>query len=473
MIQETSDRSETVSSAHDTGMYGNTDHWLGPEETTEQSTHMAWMPVESVSPAMLQPVAGCVVAERTVGTERFVNITKEHGNRTALTSDEVTQCEGEISVTSGYGIDAFFDTLVMEPESDCQLQVFFCKKKISKCEVEVFGYTMEDDSSSSQDFFQFQDHHMHVDVSAQHCSNFHLQLHYRAVPLSSFHSLPVVNTSSTSGYITTPGYEDGKNYLADMNTTVQLSIAEDQVILLSFPHFHLENHTVCRYDSLKLYTVNSSGNFLYKTLCGQQDLPLMVFNDNVVISFVSDSIIHRSGFKMLFTILPKSNAPRIVHDDLLDCSVAHYEQFAPHVNCNLAVECAGKEDERQCPYSSQECQPGEIDAGETCYTYTRLQKELSWYDAYSQCLNMNQTLVNPGSPLAWSNFMRVMSYGRKTSVVYTGLRTSQTPANGVPALYRDMWQWSDQVMGLYVHLDITTGSVPVCSRYVLLPGGYV
>ncbi|KAL8617016.1 hypothetical protein ACOMHN_014187 [Nucella lapillus] len=185
-----------------------------------------------------------------------------------------------------------------------------------------------------------------------------------------------------------------------------------------------------------------------------------------MLQFVSDNVVQNSGFKMMYTIFNKTEEPKMIAEDLFDCSVPHFQDFAHHLNCNLAVNCIGKEDEMNCDYTSEECGPGHIDAGDKCYTYSRLQRGLSWYEAYSYCLASNQTLVSPSNRQEWENFVDMTLYGRKVSTVYTGLRTAQATAAAVPALYQTMWQWSDKTLGLYIHLDVQRNSVPACTKYV-------
>ncbi|XP_070196645.1 G-protein coupled receptor GRL101-like [Littorina saxatilis] len=264
--------------------------------------------------------------------------------------------------------------------------------------------------------------------------------------------------------------------------TLKIEVGSDEVILVSFPHFDIENHTECRYDSLQLSLINSSGTSeLYDSLqlslinssgtselwrrCGVLDLPAQVFHNSVYLKFVSDDSVQRSGFKVVYTILPKAEEPTAVGDDVFDCSVDHFYKFAHHFNCNLAVNCDGEEDEKNCSYSSEDCGAGSIDAGEKCFTYSRVEKGLSWYDAYSRCLRQNETLANPRDPEEWGIFKEAMSYGKKTATVYTGLRTSQNTVAEVPSLYRDLWQWSDTTIALYVNVSLRSIAIPMCTYF--------
>ena len=403
-------------------------------------------------------MAYCTVAEYTLNnTEKFISVTKARDNGTEVQLQD-TVCTGMMRVPQGQFINAFFDSQEREPIPDCTVRVAFCRS--TDCKVYISPTAINDDMDTA--FYQFEEDTVYIYVIAGWCETFSFLLHYRAVRFSRQH-LPVVVTSSTSGYVTSPGYDDMKPYPAFLNATFRLNITQGEVVLVSFPHFSVEMHPVCRYDSLTLSV--DSGKDLRWVKCGVSDLALQVFNASVHLWFQSDNVVQSSGFKMMYTVLNSSQEPLILNNGLLNCSVAHFAEFAHHVNCNLAVECAGKEDEADCSYTTNACGPGLVDAGDKCYYYARVTENLTWYEAYSECLSLNKTLVSPRSPREWERFLRLMGHGSKTSTVYTGLRTSQASVAKVPALYRNMWQWSDQTMALYTHLeDVSHLPIPMCTK---------
>nr|KAG5698641.1 hypothetical protein BaRGS_003155 [Batillaria attramentaria] len=56
--------------------------------------------------------------------------------------------------------------------------------------------------------------------------------------------------------------------------------------------------------------------------------------------------------------------------------------------CNLEVECLEAEDEVDCPYSSDACGSGQIEAGDKCYTYEYVRNWTS-----PTCVDMSHTSV--------------------------------------------------------------------------------
>ena len=54
--------------------------------------------------------------------------------------------------------------------------------------------------------------------------------------------------------------------------------------------------------------------------CGQQDILSRVYRSSITFSFHSDDLLQFTGFKMMYAILPKSQGPQELSDNLYRCS---------------------------------------------------------------------------------------------------------------------------------------------------------
>ncbi|KAK7489227.1 hypothetical protein BaRGS_00019479, partial [Batillaria attramentaria] len=260
-----------------------------------------------------------------------------------------------------------------------------------------------------------------------------------------------VRTSATRGTVTQFGF-DGTTYHSDnMDAEIVLDPPSGHVLMFSFPHFDLDWNTRCaQHDFLEAKTYDKGEQTLFRVTAGDY-VPPQVYQFKIKLIFVADDDRTRTGFKMLYTIHPVSEKPTEVGRGVFNCSVPHFHTFKEHLTCNVATECAGGEDETDCPYSSTECGPGYIDGILKCYKYVDVKKELSWYDAYNECKNRGMDLVSPRTPTEWQNFRDILnSAAIQSYTTYVGLRTSLT---SMAPYYRDVWQWSDNTMAYYVNLE--------------------
>nr|KAG5698640.1 hypothetical protein BaRGS_003154 [Batillaria attramentaria] len=91
--------------------------------------------------------------------------------------------------------------------------------------------------------------------------------------------------------------------------------------------------------------------------------------------------------------------------------------------CNLEVECLEAEDEVDCPYSSDACGPGQIEAGDKCYTYEYVRNWTS-----PTCVDMSHTSVETYDGEMLRNFPGLktlnISYGALRAIADTGFKTT-------------------------------------------------
>ncbi|KAK7505576.1 hypothetical protein BaRGS_00003321 [Batillaria attramentaria] len=283
-----------------------------------------------------------------------------------------------------------------------------------------------------------------------------------------------VKMSPNTGYVTNLGFDGHSQHAEGSVASVFLDMTEEEGIMISFPHFHLKNYNPCVPHALILYEqhgVNGYRSFVSGwSKCGTQDLAPMMFKNSIKLRFftdIADTLPHcgnlpqgLTGFKMFYSIHPTSTMPQQLDTGMFNCSVPHYTSFSLHFDCNLETECRAGEDERNCDYTSDACGPGFIDAGNICYRYVTVRNEITWLDAEEQCRSFGERLVSPRTPSEWQTFRKILEFGKKTFSVYVGLSTS--PSN-MAAMYRDVWQWTDQTMAFYINIVGQKLTKPTCA----------
>ncbi|PVD27178.1 hypothetical protein C0Q70_12332 [Pomacea canaliculata] len=134
-------------------------------------------------------------------------------------------------------------------------------------------------------------------------------------------TLPLVQTSPTSGYITTWGFDNNRGYPCFTNASRTLHIPSNHVAM----------------------------------------------------------ICDGKGFKMIYSLHPVHEAPAKLDSGLWDCSVTPYNKFKQHLECNLEQECQGGEDEgSHCPFSSPSCN-GSVAVANKCYVFFNSEEDITFY----------------------------------------------------------------------------------------------
>ncbi|PVD27183.1 hypothetical protein C0Q70_12337 [Pomacea canaliculata] len=202
------------------------------------------------------------------------------------------------------------------------------------------------------------------------------QIHFEAVEKNILYTLPIVFTSPTSGYVTSYGFEDGKQYPCGTNATRLITAPDNYVTMISFTKVHLDVRDFISpgSDVLSVYKINDTGSLvLLKEIYALQKSSPMV-QTNIFLRLLKKSRMYGDGFKLLFTFHPSSLAPRRLDNGLWDCSVPHYNTFKQHLECNLEQEChEGQDEGSHCPYSSPACN-GSVAVGRKCYVYIEKNK---------------------------------------------------------------------------------------------------
>ena len=310
-------------------------------------------------------------------------------------------------------------------------------------------------NSTSSVFFRFWGHNLHL-ASA-------ITLHFLFQHDELVEDLPVVRLTDTVRYVTSPGFNGLDRFYPSLYRGVfHVDISENECVFISFTHFVLEKNEECSYDYVD-FTVTAPSQTWRK--CGQQDIPSQVYRSSISLFFHTDSSTERTGFKMMYAVLPRSQEPQQLWENMYNCSVPHFHSFKPLLSCNMVTECEGNQDEEDCSYHSDECGDEAADAGAKCYRFAQRGGNPSWSDAYYQCVKNKQNLVTLATPEELRRFRQIMASVRNPRTIYIGAQLVDRRGT-VPTetLYKHLWQWVDGRTAFF--LDVS-GSVllPQCAYY--------
>ena len=281
-----------------------------------------------------------------------------------------------------------------------------------------------------------------------------------------------VFTSPVSGFITSPGFDVTRPYGPFLDASYNLSIPEEHVLIVSFPHFDLAipPHFFPVDDVVKLSVVNPDGVVEEEYSHNETGyIPPYVFRSaTLVIQFITGNsaswLRHNSGMNVSFSFHPLSAAPRRLDSGLFDCAVPHYHSFKQHVHCNLESECEGGEDEGgHCPFSSPACR-GLVDAGEKCFLSVDSDDELPWEAARGDCRRRGGDLAMMKTPEEWEAFWKLYDYGRNRKCAYIGLTLNHT---SLTRSYTKTWRWLDSTAAFDV--SVTKGRISETDDKLFIP----
>ena len=309
--------------------------------------------------------------------------------------------------------------------------------------------------SSSSLFFRFRGHDVHL-VSA-------VTLHFHFENGELVEELPVVRLTDTVRYVTSPGFNGLDQFYPSLYRGVfHVDISEDECVFISFTHFVLEGNNECPYDYVN-FTATAPSQTWRK--CGQQDIPSQVYRSSISLFFYTDRSLEKTGFKMMYAILPRSQEPQQLSENLYNCSVPHFHSFKPLLSCNMVTECQGNQDEEDCSYHSDECGNGAVDAGTKCYRFAQRGGNSSWSDANYKCVQDKQNLITLATPEELRRFRQIMASVRNPRTIYIGAqlvdRRGTVPTE---ALYKHLWQWVDGRTAFFIDI-YSVNSPPQCAYY--------
>jgi len=139
---------------------------------------------------------------------------------------------------------------------------------------------------------------------------------------------------SGTGTFTSKDYDGTSLYEGDLNCEWVLSVDAGNAVEVSFGAFDVEQHSSCKYDSLKLYDGKDDSAPLLANLCGK-NLPKNVKStgEDVFVKFTTDNVVHHKGFKASF----KKYVPPVT------CKPSEFT--CKNGNCiDAALKCDDKDD---------------------------------------------------------------------------------------------------------------------------------
>lgn len=105
-------------------------------------------------------------------------------------------------------------------------------------------------------------------------------------------------------------------------------------------------------------------------------IPPRVINTTALrFRFVSNTGNQYEGFRAFFSFHEAASIPEKTEGGMWNCSVPHWPDFKQHFPCNVEVNCAGSEDEEDCPYITEACGKG--------LSYTEHNNFMTFFQGYS------------------------------------------------------------------------------------------
>ncbi|KAK3084412.1 hypothetical protein FSP39_013139 [Pinctada imbricata] len=171
--------------------------------------------------------------------------------------------------------------------------------------------------------------------------------------------------TSPYGFVTSPGFDDGKMYPSNIECSWVIGANSGMVVEMNFEHLDLEPSTDCKWDSVTIYDGLSSNETVLGTFCGSStpDTLTSSTNGGVFIYFKTDRVIEKTGFKLAFTekyiTLP---TPDPVTCSLGQSTCAAGQCIQSEWMCDGEIDCPGGDDEvncGQCPNDQFRCMNGQ------------------------------------------------------------------------------------------------------------------
>jgi hypothetical protein len=174
--------------------------------------------------------------------------------------------------------------------------------------------------------------------------------------------LSVAQTSSFSGYVTSPGY-DGVTASPSFIAIHGSLTGPDEIdaMMINFERLYVKvpNAKRCRDAHLTLSTLDKESNAFVERWkeCTQENLQAEVYHTTAVkLFFKTYSNFMAVGFLMRYSFHNNISTPRKQASGMFDCDVSFYSDFQQHLHCNLEQECEdGRDELGTCPCSSTLC----------------------------------------------------------------------------------------------------------------------
>ena len=293
-----------------------------------------------------------------------------------------TTCEWGLHVPRGFDVDITLDRLE-SPADQVFLLYARAEEPVADYAMSTMFYPLQssDLQNSALSVRSWSDLHFRLLVERS-ASGQTMAFRYDLVPYVPSHfdfrysPLPAGKVSDTSSYVTSPNCPYFHYNLKHcFNAYFELYVPKMYSVLISFRRFHLNPGQ----SHLTLETVSETHDYsdVYKEVwmrTGFQVMPAQMFRSSIRLIFWRrrwGELLPESGFKMEYALLPTSQAPVQVGENLFNCSVPSFRLFQPVFRCDLLEECVGGEDEEGCDFHSHDCGLGAVDEGTKCYRYVR------------------------------------------------------------------------------------------------------
>nr|KAG5691410.1 hypothetical protein BaRGS_016326 [Batillaria attramentaria] len=194
-----------------------------------------------------------------------------------------------------------------------------------------------------------------------------------------------------------------------MESWARVDVPPDHGVLLSYPHLNLTGgRDKCDTRKVKLTVyrvIDSTGRWETLFDCKSWTRPMpWSFRDTsaLLVHFVSQTSDQMTGFRLYFTFHNYSAFPERLENRLWNCSVPYWPDFRRHEPCDLEIDCDQAQDEVDCPYTTDVCGVGFIDAGGSCFQYVIPQvQDTTWNDLDYQCRQNGGRLASLNTPEKW------------------------------------------------------------------------
>ncbi|XP_052266137.1 ovochymase-1-like [Dreissena polymorpha] len=157
----------------------------------------------------------------------------------------------------------------------------------------------------------------------------------------------VITSSAT--FLSSPGYDGHSYYDNNIQCSWLIQAPAGMIVRLKFQDFFTEKIADCSYDYLAVYNGGDSSAPRLAQFCGLQ-FPDDIFSsgDRVLLKFVSDPDLTRTGFNLTFDFVPASNKCTMFRCGDGSCIL---EQMV----CNRLAECPDRTDELLCDTNNSTC----------------------------------------------------------------------------------------------------------------------
>ncbi|KAL8582682.1 hypothetical protein ACOMHN_050425 [Nucella lapillus] len=261
-------------------------------------------------------------------------------------------------------------------------------------------------------------------------------------------ALELIYLTSSRGYVQTHGWEKTTGSPPHINSCVTLTPPAGLGMFYSFVGLHTGiNHYlgVSRYHcdssdspfkALEVNTIPSWGSFVPPNYSERTKAKYFSCK------FKSDrNFLQSSGFRVMFSFHPNSSQPVRVRTAaasgqhpawLWNCSQSAWPHLLEHFVCDLLPQCLESEDEAPCPYTTETCGLGKIEAVGRCYSFHF--SFIPWSDAVKTCRDLGESLVSLESAREMRAVIQLVRQVPHMEFLWLGLRlTSRT--NGKASLY--------------------------------------